>query len=103
MAEIAFNATFQREAASYGRACTAARHRWWPVGRQERRLRRLRWHLIDAQAALGHLTPETKLLAHRPFLESLRDLGRHRARQWLDETHADVGRRATVDLGALFA
>lgn len=102
VAEIAFNATFQREAASYGRACTAARERWWPVGRHERRLRNLRWHLIDAQEALGHLTAETKLLAQRPFLERLRDLGRQRALQWLAQTSAGVGHHTTVDLSALF-
>ncbi|MEY8878713.1 MAG: patatin-like phospholipase family protein [Leptothrix sp. (in: b-proteobacteria)] len=103
VAEIAFNATFQREAASVGRACAAAQHPWWPAGRTERRLRQLRWHLIDAQEALGHLRSETKLLAHRPFLEKLRDLGRERAQAWLQEEGPQIGKNATVDLRERFA
>jgi NTE family protein len=102
--EIAFNATFQREAALLGSACAAAQSgSWWQGGRNERRLRALRWHLIDGQDALGHLASETKLLAHRPFLENLRDLGRQRALRWLEEDGAGVGRFATVDMQALFA
>jgi NTE family protein len=103
-AEIAFNATFQREAALLGSACAAAQGgSWWPTGRLERRLRALRWHLIDGQDALGHLAIETKLLAHKPFLENLRDLGRHRAQRWLAEDGAQVGKFTTVDMQTLFA
>ncbi|MGY0194649.1 patatin-like phospholipase family protein [Leptothrix sp. BB-4] len=106
-AEIAFNATFRCEAAALGAACDAAVADGWfaaaCAGPRQRRLRRLRWHLIDAQDALGPLASETKLLAHRPFLEKLRDLGRDRAQAWLQGEGARVGKSSTVHLPSLFA
>lgn len=100
--EITFNATFQREAALLGQACRWAREAWWSLGPIERRLRRLRTHLIDAQDALAPLGSETKLLPHRPFLLHLKVLGRARAQRWLAEHGADLGHRPTADLAALF-
>ncbi len=106
-AEIAFNATFRCEAAQLGAACDAARADGWlaaqVAGPRQRRLRRLRWHLIDAQDALGPLASETKLLAHRPFLEKLHGLGAHRARVWLEGDAARVGKSSTVHLPSWFA
>ncbi|MDP4300476.1 patatin-like phospholipase family protein [Leptothrix discophora] len=106
-AEIAFNATFRCEAAQIGLACDAARRENWFAARlsgvRQQRLRRLRWHLIDAQDALGHLASETKLLAHRPFLEKLRDLGQARAQVWLEGDAPRVGKTSTVQLASLFA
>lgn len=100
--EIAFNATFQREAALLGESCQLAHGSWLALGPLERRLRRLRLHLIDAQDALGHLGSETKLLAHRPFLLHLKSLGRLRAQRWLTEQGEAIGRRSSVDLAAMF-
>jgi NTE family protein len=106
-AEIAFNATFRCEAAALGAASDAARDEGWLAaalaGPRQRRLRRLRWHLIDGQDALGPLASETKLLAHRPFLEKLRDLGRARAEAWLQQDGPRVGKSSTVHLPGLFA
>jgi NTE family protein len=106
-AEIAFNATFRCEAAQLGAACDAASADGWIAaqlaGPRQRRLRRLRWHLIDAQDALGPLASETKLLAHRPFLEKLHGMGMHRARVWLQGDAARVGKSSTVHLPSWFA
>ena len=102
--EFAFNATFLREARTLADACAEARQSRWPfVGRLERRLRRLHLHLIDAHDELGELAGETRLIAHLPFLENLRDLGRARAARWLDAHAADVGHRSSIDLAALYA
>lgn len=101
--EFAFNASFLREATLLAEACAEARAAWWPGGRLERRLRRLRTHLIDAHDELASLPGETRLIAHLPFLESLRDLGRERARRWLEETGAQVGQRSSVDLALRYA
>jgi NTE family protein len=100
--EIAFNATFLREARLLGEAQELARRSWWPLGRLERRLRRLRLHLIDSHPLLGQLRAETKLIAHLPFLQRLRDEGRARARQWLATHGARIGRDASVDLAQVF-
>jgi NTE family protein len=101
--EFAFNASFLREAHLLAQACAEARASWWPYGRLERRLRRLRTHLIDAHDELGGLPGETRLIAHLPFLETLRDLGRERAQRWLAEAGGQVGQRGSVDLAQLFA
>ena len=101
--EFSFNAGFLREATLLGEACAEARRSLFAVGRLERRLRALRAHLIDAHDDLGALSSETKLIAHLPFLEHLRDLGRARAAAWLAAQGAGAGRGAGIDLAARFA
>jgi len=101
--EFTFNAAFLREATLLSQSCASARGSLWPYGRLERRLVRLRTHLIDAGEALSGLTRESRLIAHLPFLQSLRDLGRERALRWLAAAAPQVGRQSSADLGALFA
>ena len=101
--EFTFNASFLREATLLAESCITARASLWPFGRLERRLVRLRTHLIDSEAVLAGLTQESRLIAHLPFLESLRDLGRDRAQRWLATTAARVGRGSSVELAQLFA
>jgi NTE family protein len=96
--EIAFNATFLREARLLGEAHAVARRSWLPLGVLERRLRRMRFHLIDAHDELGKLAAETRLIAHLPFLERLRDLGSERAQAWLARHGAAIGSGSSVDL-----
>jgi NTE family protein len=101
--EFTFNASFLREAGLLAEACAQARASAFAFGRLERRLRRLRTHLIDAHDDLGSLRAETRLIAHLPFLERLRDLGRDRAQRWLAEHGARVGHASTVDFSRHFA
>ncbi len=101
--EFSFNAGFLREATLLAEAHREARRSVFAVGRLERRLRALRTHLIDAHDDLGSLSSETRLIAHLPFLERLRDLGRARAQRWLAEHGAALGHHASVDLAACFA
>ncbi|MES2958399.1 MAG: patatin-like phospholipase family protein [Pseudomonadota bacterium] len=101
--EFSFNAAFLREATLLAESCATARASLWPFGRLERRLARLRTHLIDSEDMLTGLSQESRLIAHLPFLESLRDLGRDRARRWLATAATDVGRSASADLARLFA
>jgi NTE family protein len=101
--EFSFNAGFLREATLLAEACAEARASRFSIGRLERRLARLRTHLIDAHDDLGTLSAESRLIAHLPFLERLRDLGRARAQRWLAEHGERIGRGATVDLAACFA
>lgn len=99
--ELAFTAPFLREAGLLGALCAEARQSLLRLGALERRLARLRWHLIDAQDALAHLPSETRLIARKAFLERLRDQGRARAQDWLVSHGAAVGQRGSVDLAGL--
>jgi NTE family protein len=83
--EFGFHAAYLRERQLLDEARAAAAHNPWPwpfSGRLDARLRRLRVHEIDGREALAHLDGETRLIAHRPFLEALRDLGREAALRW---------------------
>lgn len=102
--DIAFGAAFQREAQLLGQARhDACAGTGWGAGPLARRLRSLRLHLIDERQALAALPGESRMIAHRPFLTHLRDLGRQRAWQWLAQHHDEIGRRSTADLSATFA
>jgi NTE family protein len=99
--EIAFNAAFLREMQWLASATEMARSAWWP-GPLERRLRRLRWHLIDGHDDLSTLPAESKMLAHPQLLQRLCEAGRARATAWLDRHGDAIGARASADLQHLF-
>lgn len=99
--EIAFNATFLREAQLLAEAQAVARRSWWPAGVLDRRLKRLRWHVIDAEGPLGRLRSETKLIAHLPFLQRLHEEGRKQALAWLEGPGRLAGKRSSADLRQL--
>ena len=84
--EFGFHASYLRERQLLDEARECARPGFWGFGggRLDRLLHRLRIHTIDAQDDLSHLAGETRLIAHLPFLESLRDLGRAAGRGWLE-------------------
>jgi NTE family protein len=99
--DIGFNAAFLREMRSWAEAREAARGRWWR-GAADQRVARLHWHVIDGHDALAALSPDSRLIAHKPFLEHLRDAGRARAIDWLARHGAQLGRSSSADLRALF-
>lgn len=105
IAEIAFSAHFMREMQMFARATAFARPGILPgswSGRLDRRLRQMRFHMIDA-SDLGSLARTgTKVLAYGPFLDRLRALGLQRGNDWLARDAASVGRQSTVDVNALF-
>jgi len=100
--ELAFNSTFLREMRMFAHARDYASESFLPVGRLERRLARLNFHVIDAQQQLHEFKTETKLAANMGFFELLRNMGRERARSWLEVNYGDVGKRSTIDLAELF-
>ena len=102
IAQIAFDANFLREMASLARLRAFAGASWFALGRLERRLRRLRFHLITAEGLLSEFGPESRLLARASLLEQLRDRGRAHADRWLECHRAQLGRVATVDIAAMF-
>ena len=99
--EIAFNAAFLREMHWLASATDMAREAWLP-GPLERRLRSLRWHLIDGHDDLSILPDESKLLAHPQLLSKLRDAGHVRTTNWLEQHGASIGKTGSADLQRLF-
>ncbi|ENO86140.1 patatin-like phospholipase family protein [Thauera linaloolentis] len=102
--ELGFSTTFLREMRmiAHARSYIGESKGWLPHGRLERKLMRLRFHLIEAKE-LGDAGGDSKLNASTSFLVQLRDLGRMRADRWLRRYRRHVGRRASVDLEHLFA
>jgi NTE family protein len=100
--DIAFNNAFRREMAMIQQAREFAGNSLLPLGRLERRLQRLRFHLIDAEHHMASLPYTSKLAAHLPFFETLRDMGRARARRWLRTNRVALGRKASLDPASVF-
>lgn len=100
--ELAFNSTFLREMRMFADARDYANESLFQIGRLERRLVRLNFHVIDAQEQMCEFKTETKMAANMGFFELLKNLGRERARLWLEASHGDIGKRSTVDLAELF-
>jgi NTE family protein len=96
--ELGFKSHFLREMQMFARTAAMVRHSHEPPGPIERRLLGLRFHLIDSNNLEVLQRSETKLLAHGPFLEMLRDQGREQGALWLEAHAASVGLRGTVDL-----
>lgn len=101
--ELAFSTGFLHEMRAFVRVQDFVKCLPFPQGQLERRIDNAKFHLIDAQDHLGELATETKLAAHLPFLETLRDLGREQARGWLKDNYGHVGRRTSANLAELFS
>jgi len=71
--------------------------------RDERRLQKMRFHMIDVSQVAALKWTDTKMLAHSPFLDLLREQGRTQAGAWLAEHFQGVGRRSTVDVRQWFS
>jgi NTE family protein len=102
LGSLAFNAPLRREVELIERWRAIAGEGLTLGGRRQRRLRRHRFHLIEAGAATADLAPASKLYPVWPLLEKLRDLGRAAAAAWLDLNAGALGARSTVDLAARF-
>lgn len=96
--DIAFQAPFLRELTLLHEVQSTLGQPWWPQSGLAGRLTRARWHLVDGQATLAALHGETRLIAHLPFLQRLRDAGRAEAQTWLAGPAARVGRASGVSL-----
>ena len=103
IAELGFSAHFMREMRTFaGAAEYSSSSGILGLGKIDRRLQKTRFHMIDASDVESLQRSETKLLAHGPFLEMLRDQGRECGQAWLDEHYADVGKRSSIDVKELF-
>ena len=102
-AELTFTTAFRREMQALARERSHGARRWWSPRQWSAPARRARFHLIEADAALANLAPETRLAVDTRFFETLHERGRDAARDWLDRHFGALGRRDSVDLQAAFA
>lgn len=97
--EFAFISGFLRETEMLEAATKRANEARWPfVGPLEKRLRRMRWHVIPGHEVTGELNPQSRMIAYAPFLESLHNAGRSYADDWLAHTGAVIGRSTSANL-----
>lgn len=95
--EMAFTAPFLREARWLAELHADALQRPWPRFGTDRRLARLRWHLIDADDTLAELHSHTRLVPDWAFLQRLRDAGRERVACWFEDSASAIGQRSSFD------
>jgi NTE family protein len=101
--ELAFSANFMREMRMFVHARDFASSGVVKLGRLERRLAGMRFHMVEANDVLSKLGSESKLIAHEPFLLALRDAGRERTQAWLKKNRSAIGSRSSVDMEKHFS
>ncbi len=100
--EIGFHSHFMREMHAIATIQERVKNHRWLVGKVERRIKKLRTHLVTNGELLASLSSETKFDNRKGFLESLRDAGEESADNWL-QYHADsLGKSSSCNVPALF-
>ena len=102
LTEFQFNSSFLREMRSIALAKQAIEAQWLPIGRLERRFRKLNFHLIETDDLLARLSVEKAANADLGFLLKLKEEGRTRAGTWLEKHFDQVGGQSSIDLSKLF-
>lgn len=90
--EIAFTSAMQQELAAIDVMRRSVNRALLWAQPLQRRVHRLRLHHIDADAALGEMGDSSRINASWRFLKVLRDEGRHRCEQWLENHGEKLGR-----------
>ena len=99
---IVFNEPLRREIELIAHGRALATEGFSIGGRLRGRLRRHRFHHIEAAKYTEDLGEASKMSPDWTLLAHLRDCGRAAADGWLRKHYRSVGRRATVDLAAKF-
>ena len=103
MTDFQFNATFLREMRNLILAKRAVEKQLLPVGTLPGKLKRLNFHLIEADDLIGKMRMDKALNATPEFLLKLKDEGRIRADSWLERNARLVGRRSSLNLDEFVA
>jgi NTE family protein len=98
IAEIGFGSSISAELQAIALARREAKRGMFAFGRLERRLRNLHIHSIESREFMSRLSTLSKLNTHAPFLHGLRNEGRNRAEQWLDENFDQLGLKSSFNL-----
>jgi NTE family protein len=95
--EISFNSSLMREMRAV-EFVSRMLSEGWLKPEFAKRMRSVLVHLIRADAFMATLSAASKISTDMDFLRALRDLGRASASQWLQDNHAALGKRSTIDL-----
>ena len=98
LTEISFSSTLYSELQGIALAKREAHRSFFPLGRLERKLRRLKTHLIDSQELMSSLSSLSKLNTKAAFINALRDEGRNRTTMWLEKNFRHLGARSSFRL-----
>jgi NTE family protein len=76
----------------------------WPWRRRGKlaRLARHRFHVVQGGRHTARLGAQSKATPERAVINFLFDAGRREMSRWLDQHHADIGRRQSADLRKLY-
>lgn len=98
MTEISFTSAFFAELQGIAMAKQEAEDGKFSFGSLERRLKRLKMHLIDSQELMSELEPLSKLDTHASFIKALYQEGRASAHAWLERNYQCIGVRSSFAL-----
>lgn len=101
--ELSTNATFLREMGAIAMARKAAGRRFLVRGAAERRIARLRFHLIEADELMSSLEHSSRYNTDSAFISMLREAGRAYTEAWLTTNLHHLGKRSSVDLDEMFS
>jgi NTE family protein len=102
VAELGFQTTFMREMRALAVMHRQARRSPWRLGWPERRVRRLRLHLLGPGEGLSQLHRNSRLDVRPDFLLELMHRGQARMECWLAENRSALGRHSSCDIEAEF-
>jgi NTE family protein len=102
IAEISFGSTLASELQGIALAKKEAARALIPLGRLDRRLRRLNMHLIESEEFMDGLTTMSRLDTDSGFLDALRKEGRNRTSAWLRKNFRHLGMRSSFELARRF-
>jgi NTE family protein len=98
LAEISLGSALASELQGIALAKKEAERALIPIGRLDRKLRRLNLHLIEAQDFMEGLSVLSRLNTGSAFIEALHKEGRKRAGAWLRKNFRYIGERSSFAL-----
>jgi NTE family protein len=100
--EIAFSASFLREMRAIAFSRRYIRENWRPMGALEKRLSKLRIHVIHGDEYIAKLSPQSRYEASPEMITCLRAVGYESADRWLEENYRHLGISSSIDLESMF-
>jgi len=100
--EIAFSASFLREMRAIAFSRRYIRENWRPMGALEKRLSKLRIHIIHGDEYIAKLSPQSRYEASPEMITRLHAVGYESADRWLEENYGHLGVSSSIDLESMF-